>query len=189
MNSPLPATSARTKRTLLLIVLVGIAPIVASYVAYYLWQRDAKVNYGKLVVQAAPALTGTALDGARFDLEQLRGRWVVLWQAPGACTGGCASALYATRQARTMQNTEEDRVVRVWVVTGDASPDPAVLRDHPGLLVVREPGDPLDRWPQGRDAIYAVDPRGNLVLAWPLEPDIKALAKDLSRLLRASRIG
>ena len=32
-----------------------------------------------------------------------------------------------------------------------------------------------------------VDPAGHQVLAWPRDPDIKALSRDLSRLLRASR--
>jgi hypothetical protein len=41
----------------------------------------------------------------------------------------------------------------------------------------------------GRQAIYLVDPIGNQVLAWPAEPDIKALANDITKLLRASQIG
>jgi hypothetical protein len=47
----------------------------------------------------------------------------------------------------------------------------------------------LATWPRGDDAIYLVDPLGNEVLAWPMDPDIKALAKDLTRLLHASQIG
>ena len=43
--------------------------------------------------------------------------------------------------------------------------------------------------PKGEDAIYLVDPLGNQVLAWPRDPDIKALARDLTRVLEASRIG
>ena len=37
--------------------------------------------------------------------------------------------------------------------------------------------------------LYLLDPLGNLVLRYPADPDIKRLAKDLERLLRASRIG
>ena len=44
-------------------------------------------------------------------------------------------------------------------------------------------------WPHADRAIYVVDPLGNLALAWPSKPDIKAMAKDLERLLRASSIG
>ena len=44
-------------------------------------------------------------------------------------------------------------------------------------------------FPEGTERIYLVDPLGNYVLAWPTKPDIKAMAKDLARLLRASAIG
>jgi hypothetical protein len=37
--------------------------------------------------------------------------------------------------------------------------------------------------------IYLVDPRGNLMMSYPLEGDPKDLHKDIGRLLRASRIG
>jgi len=37
--------------------------------------------------------------------------------------------------------------------------------------------------------IYLIDPLGNIVLRYPADPDIKRMAKDLERLLRASRIG
>ena len=37
--------------------------------------------------------------------------------------------------------------------------------------------------------IYLVDPRGNLMMSYPLESDPKDLHKDIGRLLRASRIG
>ena len=49
--------------------------------------------------------------------------------------------------------------------------------------------DPQPSLPKGADRLYLVDPLGNFVLAWPLQPDIKALAKDLTRLLHASSIG
>jgi len=45
------------------------------------------------------------------------------------------------------------------------------------------------RFPSGPLSLYAVDPLGNLVLAWPADPDIKGIARDLTRLLKASRIG
>jgi len=43
--------------------------------------------------------------------------------------------------------------------------------------------------PKAGNAVVLVDPLGNQVLAWPRQPDAKALAKDLGRLLKASRIG
>jgi len=188
-SSSEPVADRRARRTILLMVAICAAPVIASYAAYYLWPRDTRINYGKLIATSAPALPELASNGRSFHLEDLRGRWVMLWSGRAPCAGLCAKAVYATRQARTMQNTEQDRVARLWIVSGPGNPDPALLTEHPGLVVASAPEDPLASWPEGDSAIYLVDPLGNLVLAWPGDPDIKKLAKDLDRLLRASRVG
>ncbi|HEX6792884.1 MAG TPA: cytochrome C oxidase subunit I, partial [Casimicrobiaceae bacterium] len=63
----------------------------------------------------------------------------------------------------------------------------SLLAEHPDLAAVRVAAAP--KLPRGTDRIYLVDPLGNFVLAWPSKPDIKAMAKDLGRVLRASSIG
>ena len=108
--------------------------------------------------------------------------------APAACDEACAKTLYATRQARTIQGKEMDRVVRVWLATGDGTPPPALARRASGPAGRPRRRRPR-RLPKGPQAVYLVDPLGNQVLAWPRDPDIKAMAKDLGRLLKASRIG
>ena len=61
---------------------------------------------------------------------------------------------------------------------------------HPGLVVARVPRDGARRAARRAPTrIYLIDPLGNLVLRYPADPDIKGIAKDLERLLRASRIG
>jgi hypothetical protein len=173
-----PEARRRSRRTLILIAAVAVAPVVASYAAYYLFPRDKHVNYGELMP------TGAAPDGG--ILADFKGRWVVVMSSPGACDASCAAALYATRQARTIQGREMDRVARVLVAPDAAAPDPALLSQHPDLAVRR---GTLAAWPAGAGRIYLVDPLGNLVLAWPRDPDIKKMAQDIGRLLKASRIG
>ena len=182
------ATSARTKRMIALLAAIAIAPVVLAYLAYYVFPRDARVNYGDLLPHTTiPAIAGTRADGQPFDVRDLRGRWIVLYQSPAACNDACAAALYAGRQSRTIQNAERERVARVWLVTGASPPAPALLAEHPDLAAVHVSAPPV--LPRGSDRIYLVDPHGNFVLAWPSKPDIKAMAKDLGRLLRASSIG
>jgi hypothetical protein len=130
-----------------------------------------------------------SLAGEPFDSLTLRGKWIVLFAGSGTCDSACAQALYASRQARTIQNAARERVVRVWLVTDGTVPDPALLAQHPDLAVVRVTPAALAGLPRGQSVMYLTDPLGNLVLAWPEDPDIKAMAKDLSRLLRASQIG
>ena len=180
-------TSTRAKRLIALLVAIALAPVVLACLAYYVFPRDARVNYGELLQGTVPAIEGTRLDGASFDVDDLRGRWMVLYDAGAICTGRCADALYASRQARTIQNTERERVVRVLLVGGNATPASDLLAKHPDLVIVRVPDVPP--LPRGADCIYLVDPLGNFVLAWPSKPDIKAMAKDLGRVLRASSIG
>ena len=190
LASPEEARAARRGRvTLLLIAAVCLAPIVASYTIYYLYPREAAANYGALLAVPAPALAGTTTAGAPFALSDLHGRWAFVAVSAGACEAACARDLYATRQARTMQGRERDRVVRVLFVGADGTPAQDVLAQHPGLVVVQASAATLARLPRGATGIYIVDPLGNLVLHFPADPDIKRMANDLGRLLRASSIG
>jgi len=113
----------------------------------------------------------------------------VLMAAGGQCNAACTTSLYAGRQARAIQNADMDRVVRIWLVTDDVAPPPVVLAEHPDVLVVRTTPGVAARLPDAGRALALVDPLGNLVLSWPSNPDIKAMARDLARLLRASSIG
>jgi len=185
-----PSATRNARRTLIMIAAAVIAPVALSYFVYYLAPRAAFTNYGELLPTASlPDLAGTTIDGQPFRLASLRGKWTILVPAGGACDAACGETLYATRQARTMQGKDMDRVARAWIVTDDAVPAPERLAEHPGMLVARMAASEVAKLPKGGNAVVLVDPLGNQVLAWPREPDPKALAKDLSRLLKASRIG
>jgi hypothetical protein len=185
------ATDTRSaRRTILLVALAVIAPVLLAYAAYYLFPRGTFTNYGELLPTVPMTdVAGVRIDGAAFRLSQTRGRWTLVVAAHGACDSACASALYAMRQARTIQGREMDRIERVWLVTDGVAPAAALLAEHPGLIVVRTDAAAATSLPRGTGAIHLVDPLGNQVLAWPRDPDIKRLAGDLARLLKASRIG
>jgi hypothetical protein len=186
----IPAADLRSRRTLLLIAAACLAPVVASYAVYYFFPRSARVNYGTLLPTApTPAIEGTIDGGAPFRLADFRGRWVLLAGGAAGCDAACERTLYATRQAHTMQGKERDRVVRVWLDAGGAAPSAELRSQHPGLLIARVPADALTLLPGGQPGIWLIDPLGNLVLSYPADPDIKGLAKDLARVLRASQIG
>ena len=189
-----PPDKARGRRTLLLLALVALAPVVASYVAFYWLAPTKRVNYGELLAPAlAPPVSGIALGGAPFVLTELRGRWVLLIAGGADCAAACEQALYATRQARTIQGREQDRVVRAWLrPNGAAVPPAALLAAQPGLISARVEAAALAQLPvQAQDGvtILLLDPRGTLVLRYDANPDIKRLANDLGRLLRTSQIG
>ncbi len=138
--------SRRNRRTLILLALVTVAPVIASYAAYYWFPRDKQANYGELLpTRPAPELAGVTPGGAPFRLSELRGRWVLAVAAPGACDRACTQALYATRQARTIQGREMERVARLLLVTGDGAPPAALAAEHPDLVTARVPAGALAR--------------------------------------------
>ncbi len=137
----------------------------------------------------APAVEGERLDGTPFRLTDLHGQWVLLVAAGGRCDAVCERELYATRQARTMQGAEQERIARVWLITDDAAPAKALLDAHPGLVVARVPARGIAALPSGAGAIYLIDPLGNFVLRYGDDPDITGVNRDLGHLLKASRIG
>jgi hypothetical protein len=191
-ESPPPAAVAapRGRRTLLLIALVAIAPVVASYSAYYFFRHEATLNTGALMPTAPAApIEGTRADGTPFRLADLRGRWVIAQHDSGRCAAPCERMLYATRQARTIQGREQERIVRILVVSGSAGPDAELLAQHPGLIVVRAAGGRAGAALDAAASALLIDPLGNAVLHYDAAADIKGIARDLGRLLKASRIG
>jgi hypothetical protein len=189
-----PQAQSKGRRTLLLLALVAASPIVASYITYYWFAPDQRVNYGELLTLGpAPTISGARFDGTPFALADLHGQWVMLIVTGADCTAACDRALYATRQARTMQGREQDRVVRAWLrPVGSAAPSAALRESQPGLVIGSAAQAELSRLPldpNGAPTILLLDPRGNLVLRYRADPDIKRLAADLGRLLRASQIG
>jgi cytochrome oxidase Cu insertion factor (SCO1/SenC/PrrC family) len=179
---------------LLLLALVGLAPIVAAYVAYYWFAPTKRVNYGELLdPRPAPAIAGKHPDGKPFALAELRGKWVLLVVSGPDCGEACQRALHATRVARTIQGREQGRVMRAWLQPATAPPPPAeLLAGHPGLVAARAAPLELTRLPidaGGAAGILLLDPHGNLVLRYRDDPDVGRMAKDLERLLRVSQIG
>jgi hypothetical protein len=187
---PDAAKRRSARRTLLLLAAIAIAPVAASYAVYYFFPRDVQANYGTLLSTApAPELAGVRADGQPFQLTGMKGQWSLVINAGARCGSDCERMLYATRQARTMQGREQERVARLLVVTG-ADPLPqAIAEQHPALVPMTGDAGAVAKLPGSAPAILIVDPLGNLVLRYAADPDIKGLAKDLTRLLKASRIG
>ena len=201
---PLPqeAVAGDSRRTavgrwkMLAVLAVCAAPVVASYLTYYVIRPETQRNFGELVPQRAlPAVSATNLDGASLPLQSLRGQWLLVSFAGGDCSAACERHLYLQRQLREGLGKDKDRVDWVWLVA-DGRPVRDALR--PALAqatVLRVNEAQLGQWlapAPGRvlaDHLYLIDPMGNWMLRFPAELDLASAPKakrDLERLLRAS---
>ena len=198
-----PAMQSDTRRQrgrwkLLVVIAVCAAPMIASYITYYVIKPQSRTNYGALIdprQYPIPALGSTELDGKPARLEDYKGKWVMLQVAGGECDDACKTRLFAMRQLRLMQGKEMERIERVWLIT-DAKPlDTVLMREYDGTDMLRVDAKLLKAWlptDEGtamEDHIYIIDPLGNLMLRFPKDADPNKMKKDISKLLRASAIG
>ena len=183
---------------LLGLLLVCAAPVVASYFTYYVIRPEGRRNFGELMQPLRPMpadLPVQTLDGQPRNLGELRGQWLLLSVAGGACDADCRNNLYLQRQLREGLGREKERLDWVWLVS-DAAALPADIA--PALAqatVLRADGGMLAAWlaPEAGHALaehlYVVDPGGNWMMRFPARMDGAGAAqarRDLDRLLRAS---
>ena len=192
---PLPSRKTGSRSTLWLVLAVCLSPFVASFAAYQFYQPQGRVNYGSLVeTQKLPVEPLPLADGSGgFMLRQLEGKWIFLVVDDAGCDAYCENKLWQIRQVRKTQGKYPERIERLWLVTGEGQPDERVRREYDGTWMVKAAGSGLmGALPyEGsiRDHIYLIDPLGNLVLRYPRDADPSRIRKDITRLLRVSRIG
>ncbi len=186
----------RPRRELWLLALITIVPVVASYFAYYVWRPEGLKNYGELITPPIP-LRGLAAGGDAiappFDTDPLKGRWVLVMVDSGGCDATCKSKLWQIRQLRLTQGVDMERIERVWLVDDGAAPDPGLLTEYEGTVVMQARAsaliDKLSTTDAQRDHLFLVDPLGNLMMRFPKNADPNRIKKDLGQLLKVSRIG
>ncbi|HOK11911.1 MAG TPA: hypothetical protein PK221_06530 [Ottowia sp.] len=204
-NLPAPdavlARQARRTRAgrwqMLLLALVCAAPVIASYYSYYVARPQARRSFGELIEpqRPLPAASATDLSGRPVELTSLKGQWLLLSVAGGACDAACENNLYLQRQLREGLGKDKDRLDWVWLVSDDARLPEALLPALGQATVLRVPPAVLADWlaPAAGQALtehlYVVDPMGHWMMRFPAGLD-KAGAgrakRDLERLMRAS---
>nr|WP_216863456.1 hypothetical protein [Polynucleobacter bastaniensis] len=200
--SVIDAQTRRGRIQMLLLLLACAAPVIASYLAYYVFKPEGgKTNFGALVQPIQE------MNPAWFDIP-FNGKWTLLVARPaGECTiknESCLEALFLMRQLRIAVGRESARVQLVWVNTDGKAVDPEVLLAYDqktaGFQIVDLPVDPqlraqFDAW-LNRDGagqkIQLIDPSPAKMMIFPVTNSPKefgSMKKDLEKLLRLNRKG
>jgi hypothetical protein len=196
---PRPEADARTRNgrlKMILVLLVCAAPVIASYLSYYVFRPQLRNNYGTLIEPMRPmpkaaALPLTDLQGRPVDPSSLLDQWLLVVVADGRCDATCEQLLYAQRQLRESMGREKERMDRVWLVTGNA-PRAELLPALEQATVLRTDAAALKQWLQPAPGesigahLYLVDPMGHWMMRFPPQFDPPKVKRDLERLLRAS---
>ena len=189
--------TASGRLRMLLVLLVCAAPVIASYLTYYVVRPQSLRSFGELIlpVAAMPDLQAKDLKGQTVALSSLKKQWLLVSVAGGACPAECQQNLFLQRQTRAALGRERDRTDWVWLVTDDAPLDAALLVGLQDAIVLRVPQAEVSQWlkPQAasklEDHLYLVDPNGDWMMRFPAHLQIDQapeMRKDWDRLLRAS---
>ena len=200
--SVINAQTRRGRIQMMLLLLACAAPVIASYLAYYVFKPEgAKTNFGTLVQPVQD------VNPAWFDIP-FNGKWTLLVARPaGECTiknESCLEALFLMRQLRVAVGRESGRVQLVWINTDGKPVDPGVLLAYDqktaGFQILSLPADPklrseFDAW-LNRDGagqkIQLIDPSPAKMMVFPVTNSPKefgSIKKDLEKLLRLNRKG
>jgi hypothetical protein len=198
----------RGRWKLLMVLAVCAAPLIFSYLTYYVIKPQGRTNFGAFIdprTHPIPALGATTLDGRPASLDAFKGKWVMLKTGPAACGETCMEQMFAIRQLRSMTGKDMERIERVWLIT-DAEPlETTLIRQLDGVHMLRAPAAMVANWlpaePGAKldDTIFLIDPLGNLMMRFPPVPPgateaqkvqhYANIKKDIAKLLKASAIG
>lgn len=195
-HDPQRTKSGRWK--LLLLLLVTLAPVIASYFTYYVIRPQGENFYGQLISPQVelPDLETKDSQGKVVNLRSLQGQWLLITVADAACDAACENKLYLSRQIHIGLGAEQDRVERIWLSLGDQAVPERLSKTLEGATVLRAQRTDIAAWLQPEpthqlaDHIYLVDPQGFWMMRFPPDPDLKAAAsikKTLNRLMRAAK--
>ena len=184
---------------MLLLLLICLAPVLASYFTYYVIRPTGGTrNHSELIQppRDMPVAQAQDLQGRSVALDTLKGQWLIVAVAGGACDERCQNQLYFQRQLRETQGKDKDRIDRVWLINDEAPVSEALLPALAQATVLRVAPDVLQGWlmpaagQQLQDHLYLVDPMGNWMMRMPAAMNVEKASqarRDLERLMRASK--
>ena len=195
------------RKQLILVIGFFVAPIIIAIIMYNLVPEGGPTNtknHGDLVVPARPLIDVTLQyeSGKEYKFSDMQKTWLMIYIGDAGCDKTCADVLYKMRQSRLAQRGEHLRIKRLYISTSGKAKASLlnVLKDHPGLDVVHGNSSAINNilkqyklenkeGAKSAQRLYLVDPFGNLMMSYEKGFDAKGLIKDMTLLLKVSRIG
>ena len=198
---------ARPRAILILLFAVfALPPLLSWFLFNYtdMGRESDTGGHGTLVVPPRPVPDWPLVDMAHKSEAERRmhGKWTLVYLLNGECREFCLGNLYKMRQLRLATGKYAQRVQRVVLVVDNdrRALTNEQLLEYPGQLVSFP--ENMDRGsletlfklgtydrPFIQDRLYLIDPLGNLMMSYAAQTAPNGIIKDLTRLLKYSRIG
>ena len=195
----------KNQRTLIMLVLAFLAPVMAAYLIYLnMGKTSSTRNNGDLITPALPLtdFSLNSLDGKAFGMDELKGSWHLVYIGKGPCAEVCQNRLSTMHQTRMAQGSAMSRVRLLYISLDkpQVTESEKLLRDYARLTILNGDDAHLDKTLQQftvgavadireDNLIFMVDPLGNLMMRYKKEIRLIGIIKDLEHLLKYSQIG
>lgn len=175
------------------LILLMLSPVVASVILHNVkFRPESTVNYGELLeVKAIRGQAHNIENNTIFRERQLHGKWSFVMIDSGDCDEYCQKKLYQMRQVRLAQNTEKDRINRIWIIDNQKIPSQELKKEFEGTALLTVDDEFIDQFPanfSNKDHIYIIDPMGNLMMRYPRDANPSKMVNDIKLLLKLSHL-
>lgn len=183
--------STKKPYTLWFLMLTFAVPIIAAYSYYFLIENPKTKNNGELIVPVIDienlALTDNA--GNKLTRKELTSTWRMLYFVGKNCDSTCSKELYNMRQINVALGKNADRFKYMIIHLDSMDDDFSTLiqKEHPRALHAYTNKYELES--TFSNAIFIMDPLGNIMMKFLPEIPPGLILKDLNLLLKVSRIG
>jgi hypothetical protein len=187
-------STPKSKKTFYLLILVFVLPFTTAVLLHFFDIKPGGKSYGNLI-QPPKSLQIPVLTGKAFKPEQWNKIWSIVTLDAAGCLAPCVDRIHILKQVHVSMNKDIDRVQRVLLVHADiglqAYTD--IQKKYPDLIILA--GEKADmakfaaEFDEKQDAVFLVDPLGNLMMSYPEKFEPKGMRKDLMRLLKNSWAG
>lgn len=195
----------QNQRTIVLLILAFILPVVAAWLVYINLDSTVKTsNNGELIIPPRPleSFKVQTSEGKAFGYEQLKGNWHLLYIGDGACGQQCQDSLSKMHQTRMAQGKAMSRVRLVYLALDKKSVSGVnelkkkfarlgVMTDETAAVnkaaKLFETDDKYNI--RAGNLIFIIDPLGNLMMRYKTDTRLIGIIKDLEHLLKISQIG
>lgn len=200
-----PSPLRRAVPLMLLMLACGL-PVAAAWVFYLNPDLlpENRGNFGKLIEPPYPLrhIRLLTVAGKDFRIEEVQGKWSLLWLTSQPCAAGCGSYLHRMRNIRIALRQSGVRLqsfaipltgsdTDAWIKKETEFPDTVLLTRSENELreLATQFATATGLSTSETDGFYLVDPFGNLMMRYDTNADFKGILKDLDRLLKYSWVG
>ena len=190
------------------IVLLFAVPLLLAALLLHQGTLDKSLpttNHGQLIIPPLD-LANLRLHDAQTHLitpSIWKGRWLLLYINPNSsCDTSCEKKMYNLRQIRSATGKDQSRLQRAILTFNNQSDDPHLAQllntQYVGTLHFKAAAEDINHFLGNAGAaklaltqgsIYLVDPHGNVLMYYSADADSMGIFKDITRLLKLSKIG